>query len=97
MDSSNRALVIIYFAFTSLSTIGFGDFHPKNSSERLLIAFILLFGVAIFSYIMGIFIGILEQFQNLKLEYEEGDKLSKFFGLLQKFNNGVPIDENIQK
>jgi hypothetical protein len=52
-------IIMMYFAFTSLSTVGFGDFNPRSNSERLFCAFILLFGVAIFSYIMGIFIEIL--------------------------------------
>ena len=46
----------MYYAFTSLSTVGFGDYHPRSDEERVLCAFILLFGVAIFSYIMGNFI-----------------------------------------
>lgn len=52
---------IIYYSFTSLSTVGFGDYHPKSDFERLLCMFILMFGVAIFSYIMGNFIQIVEQ------------------------------------
>tara|TARA_B110001450_G_C17380459_1_gene383465 strand:- start:452 stop:586 length:135 start_codon:yes stop_codon:yes gene_type:complete len=42
-----------YFTFTSLSTVGFGDLNPRSNSERILTAVILLFGVAIFSYILG--------------------------------------------
>ena len=47
---------VLYFSFTSLSTVGFGDFNPKSNIERFVVAFILLFGVAIFSYVMGNFI-----------------------------------------
>jgi hypothetical protein len=50
---------VIYYAFTTLSTVGFGDFFPSSNSERALCSFILLGGVAIFSYIMGNFIEIL--------------------------------------
>ena len=50
-----RGIIIMYFAFTSLSTVGFGDFHPYNNFERLVCAFILLFGNAIFGYIIGNF------------------------------------------
>lgn len=53
-DNAERtALDVTYFAFTSLSTVGFGDFNPKNNYERILCAFMLLFGVAVFSYIMN--------------------------------------------
>lgn len=56
---SKVAIVSTYFAFTSLSTVGFGDYYPVSDMERLVGAFVLLFGVAIFSYIMGNFITIL--------------------------------------
>ena len=55
-------VLLIYFAFTSLSTVGFGDYAPRSNFERLVGSFILLSGVAIFSYIMGNFIEILTQF-----------------------------------
>lgn len=45
-----------YYAFTSLSTVGFGDFHPKANYERIFCSIILLFGVMIFSYCIGVFI-----------------------------------------
>ena len=55
----HEAIVSTYFAFTSLSTVGFGDYYPVSDAERLVGSFVLLFGVAIFSYIMGNFINIL--------------------------------------
>lgn len=55
-------IIIFYFAFTSLSTVGFGDYHPRGNIERMIGAFILLGGVAIFSLIMGNFIEILQEF-----------------------------------
>ena len=56
-------IILTYFAFTSLSTVGFGDYCPRSNLERLVGAFMLLSGVAIFSYIMGNFIAILENFK----------------------------------
>lgn len=54
-NKNNMEMLIIstYFACTSLSTVGFGDFTPRGNIERFLGAFILLFGVAIFSLVMG--------------------------------------------
>jgi voltage-gated potassium channel len=56
-------IVLTYFTFTSLSTVGLGDFVPKSDTERLIGSFILLFGVAIFSVIMSEFIDILHEFR----------------------------------
>ena len=79
-DVNDRVIMIAtYFSFTSLSTVGFGDYHPRSNPERLITAMILLFGVAVFSYILGIFCEILADLQKLNEELDEGDELSKFF------------------
>ena len=85
-------IITTYFAFTSLSTVGLGDFHPRGNIERVCTAFMLLFGVAIFSYIMGNFIEILSEFKEFHKELDDGDHLSKFFGTLKYFNGQVAIN-----
>jgi hypothetical protein len=86
--------------FTSLSTVGFGDLHPRGDFERIACAMILLFGVAIFSYIMGIFIEILTQFKDYNADLDLGDELNQFLGVIT-FKNGnermsVEMMNNIQ-
>jgi hypothetical protein len=71
-----------YFASTSLTTVGFGDFHPKSDLERLIIAFMLLLGVAVVSYFMGNLIEIIHVMRGIDSSLSDGDNLSKFFGLL---------------
>ena len=78
--------------FTSLSTVGFGDFRPYSSLERIVCAIVLLLGVAIFSYIMGKFIEILDVFKSLNDSLDDGDNLGKFMGILRKYNHNRPID-----
>ena len=96
--SDNRNTInLIYFAFTSLSTVGFGDMHPRSDLERVIGAFVLLLGVNMFSFIMGIFIAILEDYKRLESELDDGDNLSKFFGLMTRLNDNVPIDIKIIK
>ena len=51
----------------------------------------ILFGVLIFSYIMNEYIALLEQFKESKQEYNEGDELKLFFGVLRKFNDNENI------
>lgn len=86
MSQYESMIALLYFSFTSLTTVGFGDFHPKSDAERLFIAFGLLFGVSLFSYIMGEFIEMVQK----RLKYEshgDGEELAKFFGLLKYFND----------
>jgi hypothetical protein len=80
--TSRNLLISLYFAFTSLSTVGFGDYAPRGNIERFFGAFMLLFGVAIFSYIMGNFIDILGQQKDYCASLDDGDNLTKFFGII---------------
>ena len=58
---------------------------------------VMLGGVAFFSYIMGIFITILEEFNQLNAELDEGDELTKFFGLIQYFNDNIPVNLTLKE
>ena len=97
-DASDQKLTVVavYFAFTSLSTVGFGDFVPRSDIERIMGAFIMLSGVAIFSTIMDQFIGMMFLIKQFNKSFDEGDKLSHFFGVCKKFNNNNPIDRELK-
>ena len=45
--AGENSVIMTYYMFTSLSTVGFGDYHPRSNLERLVVSIILLFGVAI--------------------------------------------------
>ena len=64
-----------YFSLTTLSTVGFGDFDPKSSIERLYMAFGMLLGVAIFSSILDKLIKMMNKIKEVNQEYEDGSKL----------------------
>mmetsp|Transcript_33579 Transcript_33579/g.51651 ORF Transcript_33579/g.51651 Transcript_33579/m.51651 type:complete len:150 (+) Transcript_33579:1350-1799(+) len=83
---SHLAITLTYFMFTSLSTVGLGDFHPRSDLERVVGAFILLFGVMITSYIMENFSEMLIQIQNFNHTFEDSVQLSLFLGTLRRFN-----------
>lgn len=63
MDESrsnwSKLVKIWYFGITTLSTIGFGDFHPESYLEKMVASFIMMLGVSVFSFIMGYLIEIL--------------------------------------
>ena len=72
----------MYFSFTTLSTVGFGDYNPRSNFERIFITIGLLFGVAIFSYFMGEFMQIVQTFTNYNDDGDEDDQLATFFGVM---------------
>ncbi len=51
-----------YYAMTTLTTSGYGDFLPRTQNEMILCSIIMLAGVAFFSYIMSSFIAIISSF-----------------------------------
>ena len=85
-DGKFRALVKVwYFSLTTLSTIGYGDYSPLSTDERLISILILLLGVMMFSFIMSQFIEILMNYQSLWQVGSHRD-LSKWISLLSRFN-----------
>jgi hypothetical protein len=59
-SNTNIMVLLTYYAFTSLSSVGFGDISPRSDVERLFCMFMFfLAGVTVFSIIMGNFIEIL--------------------------------------
>jgi len=59
-DNNDHIIANMYYAFTTMSTVGFGDFHPENDIERVLCLMILIFGNATFTIVIG---GIIEMIQ----------------------------------
>lgn len=80
-----------YYALTTLSTIGYGDFLPKSTTEKIFVCLILMGGVTVFSYIMGCLMQILipgDAKQNHK-------DLAKWIALLSKFNEGSMLPRSL--
>ena len=94
---SENVVIMIYFAFTSLSTVGFGDFYPVGDFERLFTSMILLAGVATFSYIMDNFMQVVNSIEDFNRELEDSEGLQKFYSLLKNFNQGNELDKEFNE
>jgi len=46
------AIKVTYFLFTTLTTVGFGDYAPRSQAEAVLCTIIMFVGVAVFGLIM---------------------------------------------
>ena len=66
MNGQKRVLINTYFAFTTLSSVGFGDYYPVSVVERAIFTMVFLFGVALFSFIMGELQNMLKKIQSLQ-------------------------------
>ena len=79
-------MTLLYFSFTSLSTVGLGDYHPRSDFERAVGAFLLLFGVTVTSYVTECVIMMAEKIKIINASLEEKDKLNMFLSTLNRFN-----------
>ena len=74
--------IMIYYMFTTLSSVGLGDFNPKSETERLIIAFILLIGCTCFSYIMSQFMEIVIDLKYMMAANENSEIMWRWFRIL---------------
>jgi hypothetical protein len=46
-------MAAVYWTYTTMSTVGFGDITAKTSLEKILSIFLMIFGVCFFSFTIG--------------------------------------------
>jgi hypothetical protein len=95
-SNKDRMLASTYFAFTSLSTVGFGDYHPTNSFERLTCAVIIYFGNAVFGVIIGMFNDMIQEWKEFDKDMDDSESLNSFFSLMVKFNKGHQMQDPLK-
>jgi len=96
-EASNKRKLIVscYFALTTLSTVGYGDFYPVSNLERIIAILIMLCGVAFFSYIMGSFIEIISNYEKKMGVIDKGTDLHNWMTLLTRFTNNKPLPKSL--
>jgi hypothetical protein len=68
MDSptGTRYLYSLYWAIAIVETIGYGDIEPEQPMTVIMLLFVLLIGVFVFSYLMGNVTSIVHLFYGLE-------------------------------
>ena len=84
-----------YFWFSSLSTVGLGDYHPVSDVERVAGAILLLGGVTVTSYILENLMTMINRLRVLNKDHEETDRLSEFIGTLERFNGREKLNPEL--
>ena len=82
-----RIVLIFYFVLTTLSTVGYGDYHPISNVEMIITSLVMLGGVAFFSYIMGNFIEIISNYDAKMGTLDKSDELNVWIISLERFTN----------
>lgn len=94
-DRSNldKYVASLYWALTTMSTIGYGDIIPKTNLERILTMFCMLFGAFLFAYGLTNVCTLLFNHDLYSVEFEGAtDELSEF---LDRHMVPVPLMQKI--
>ncbi len=86
-----------YFSLTTLATIGYGDIIPTNSSERIVAIFIMLVGVAVYSYVMGSFTELIANYDRNMGNEDKNSDLQNWIVLLGNFSHKRNFPNNLLK
>lgn len=82
----DKSIKMTYFTFTTLSTVGFGDIHPRSNFERILSAIVMLVGVLVFSIVRDKLIESIDFVMHIDDDLDDGIELARFFGTLRHYN-----------
>ena len=55
-------LVSLYWSFTTLTTVGYGDVNAVSENEMILALIWMMFGVGTYSFIIGTFTSVLQNY-----------------------------------
>lgn len=93
----SRLIVSCYFALTTLATVGYGDIVPVNDYEKVLGIFLMIVGIAFFSYIMGNFNDVLINYDKKMGIIDQGSDLQVWLTSLSKFTSQKPLSRSLVK
>ena len=78
-----------------MSTVGFGDLHPRGNIERLLGFLFMLLGALVTSVFMESFTHVIQRINSVDKDFDESGELSTFFKVMEQFNGGVSYDKRL--
>ena len=64
LDSSDQYLRSLYWAVTTITTVGYGDISGVNNTERIFCTLVMIIGVISFSFASGSLSSILQNYDN---------------------------------
>ncbi len=93
LDLITRYNLAMYWAITTLTTVGYGDITPHDNLSRLYTMFIMLLGVASYGVIIGTFIRMIAS--SSRYAEERREKLRRLQDFVDHHNLGSELKEQI--
>ena len=66
---AKQYILSLYWAFTTMTTIGYGDITPKRTIEYIATIIIMLLGASIYAFIIGNIASLISELDTAKLNY----------------------------
>jgi hypothetical protein len=80
-------IIVCYYALTTLSTVGYGDYYPISRNEKVVGCILMLVGITFFAQIIGSFIEIIQSYDQSMGNEEMGSSLNSWMTLLSRFTD----------
>ena len=72
-------LVSLYWSFTTLTTVGYGDINAESTDELVLCLIWMLFGVGTYSFIIGTFTSVMSNYDARQMLIDKRTKLMELY------------------
>lgn len=92
LSQVDELVTVCYFALTTLSTVGYGDYYPISQLEMIQTVVVMLGGVAFFSYIMENFMQIIQQYDEKMGVFDHQEDLNDWIVSLERFTSKTPLN-----
>jgi hypothetical protein len=79
----------VYWAFTTIFTVGFGDIHPTNNVERIICIIWMIFGAGFYSYSIGNLITIIQNFN------KKESLISSKINQIEEFTSKIQLNKDL--
>lgn len=84
----------LYFAVVTCATVGYGDIVPKNRFELFWVLLVMLFGVSLFSYVLG---DMASQFGEITRSNKATEETNRQISELDtQFNLGIELTQKLE-
>jgi hypothetical protein len=65
MEGPQQFVIFFYYTISTLSTVGYGDYFPRHTNEKLVIALSMMLLIAIYSYNMNILMEVFADYKKI--------------------------------
>lgn len=90
-DWISRYIMSIYWAFTTMSTVGYGDITPQNNGERVFCMIAMMIGAILFGYLVNTVGGILNRMEEKSRESVQNMKIADNFMRRKNIDNSLRV------